>query len=63
MDNELIKELYWLEDEFKQLDKDLKEANAKGDKVWLENLQYKKEYLDRHLKQARKNYERSKLKS
>lgn len=61
-EEELIKELYWLEDEYNQLDKELKEATAKGDKVWLENLEYKKEYLDRHLKQAKKNYERNKNK-
>lgn len=59
-EEELIKELYWLEEEYNQLDKELKEATEKGDKVWLENLEYKKEYLDRHLNQAKKFYIRNK---
>lgn len=54
------KEIYWLESEYNQLGKDLKEAKERNDLCWIENLEMKKEYLDRHLNQAKKFYIRNK---
>lgn len=42
-------ELYILEEEYKLFDKHYKEATERNDSIWIENLAYKKEYLDNKL--------------